>query len=221
MSTNDGLTLLGTNCDAAYRGSSQGLWSLQCISAVDTDGDGVDDWTELQRGTPLLNHDQDDSDQSAGYRSAAIRYARHHLADLPGVVAHRVGRVWGVVDLRQQTDFYNKGEGRPVRASQAAGFGFFGVAVVGLAGMAVMWRRRQAVWPLAVHLVATTIVAAVFYGLLRFRIGAEVALVIGAAVALDALWARIRRRDGEPAGAEASAPPEPAERHEETTVVTA
>jgi len=200
MSTNDGLTLLGTNCDAAYRGSSQGLWSLQCIAAVDTDGDGVDDWTELEDGTPMLRSDQDESDQSAMYRSAALRYARDHLDELPKVMAHRVGRVWGVVDLRQQTDFYNEGEGRHRAVSRAAAVGFFAVAALGIVGMVLLRLRRQPVWPILAHLVATTITAALFYGLLRFRIGAEVALVVAAAVPLEALWTRLRRRRERRAG---------------------
>jgi hypothetical protein len=216
MSTNDGLTLLGTNCDAAYHGSSRGLWSLQCIAAVDTDGDGVDDWTELEQGTPMLGTDQDESDQSALYRSAALDYARDHLDELPAVMAHRIGRVWGVVDLRQQTDFYNEGEGRHRSVSRAAAAGFFAVAALGIVGMVVLRRRRQPVWPIGVHLVSTTVIAALFYGLLRFRIGAEVALVVAAAVTLDAIWARFTRRrrshsgagqEREPAGAPVSGEP--------------
>src|SRR5690606_25849224 len=121
-------------------------------------------------------------------------YARHNLHELPKVVAHRIGRVWGVVDLHQQTDFYNQGEGRHRWVSRAAAYSFFGLAAVGIPGMVILRRRRLPVWPLAVHFGSTTIIAGVFYGLLRFRIGAEVALVVAAGVTLDALWARLRRR---------------------------
>ncbi len=209
MSTNDGLTLLGTNCDRAYQGESRGLWLLQCIDSVDTDGDGVDDWAEYSAGTPALGEDQDESDQSAAYRSEAIDYARHHLHDLPAVAAHRVGRVWGVVDVRQQTDFYNVNEGRHRNVSRAAAIAFPILAITAVAGMFVLRRRRLPVWPVGVHFASTTIVAALFYGLIRFRVGAEVAVVVGAAVALDALWARVRGRSPGAADAEDDQPASP------------
>jgi hypothetical protein len=37
-----------------------------------------------------------------------------------------------------------------------------------------------------------TITAVVFYGALRFRVPADVAIVVCAAVALDAAWSRLR-----------------------------
>jgi hypothetical protein len=68
-----------------------------------------------------------------------------------------------------------------------------------------------------VHLVATTIIAAVFYGLLRIRIGAEVALVGAAAVPLEAVWARLasRRRRRDASGTESPTDDDPPSRSEE------
>ena len=52
-------------------------------------------------------------------------------------------------------------------------------------------------WPLVSQIVAATVVTALFYGLWRFRIGAEVALVMGAGVAADGAIGRVRRRRAE------------------------
>lgn len=186
LSTNDGLTLLGSYCPPAYHGDSTGLWVLSCIKAVDSNHDGVDDWTAFQRGESRIDDNQDYSDVSTQYRSAALRYAKDHAGDFPRVAITRLGRVWGVYGVSQAAGYYNVGEGRHVKVSWAAAIGFWIVAPIGLAGMFVLRRRRRPVWPLAVQLVATTVVAVAFYGLWRFRIGAEVALVMAAGVAFEA-----------------------------------
>ncbi|MET0914271.1 MAG: glycosyl transferase, partial [Acidimicrobiales bacterium] len=51
-------------------------------------------------------------------------------------------------------------------------------------------QRRRTIWPLLSTVIVVTVVSALFYGLLRFRAPAEVALVVLAAVALAALQER-------------------------------
>ncbi len=194
LSTNDGLTLVGTNCDRAWHGPGRGLWVLQCIEAVDSNGDGIDDWQAYLRGVSATDPGQDPSDVALKYRAAAADYLRHHPGELPGVMGVRVARVMGVYGVRQMTDFYNLGEGRPRTASWLAAIGWWGIAVVGGGGLVILWRRRMPVWPLLAHLVAVVGVAAAFYGLWRFRIGAEVAMLMASAVAADAVVQRIFRR---------------------------
>jgi len=194
LSTNDGLTLVGTNCDPAWNGPGRGLWVLQCIEAVDTNGDGINDWEAYLRGIPATNVDQDPSDASRAYREAAFDYLGDHLDELPAVMSVRVARVMGLHEIRQMTDFYNLGEGRPRRASWMAAIGWWCIAALGAAGLMILWRRRQPVWPLLAHVVAVVGVAAAFYGLWRFRIGAEVAMLLASAVTIDALLSRMSRR---------------------------
>jgi hypothetical protein len=59
-----------------------------------------------------------------------------------------------------------------------------------IAGVVILRRRKVALIPLLAPVVIVTIVAAAFYGLVRFRAPAEVSIVVLAAVALDALWAK-------------------------------
>jgi len=191
LSTNDGLTLIGTNCDEAWSGDSTGLWVLRCIGAVDSNGDGVDDWSAYQRGLPRIAPGQDYSDVSSAYRSAALHYAREHLGRYPRVAAVRIARTWGLYGVRSAV-WYNTGEGRRTKASWAAAIGFWILAPVGIMGMFVLRRRRRPAWPLVSQIVAATVVSALFYGLWRFRIGAEVALVIGVGVAIESAMGRLR-----------------------------
>jgi len=60
-------------------------------------------------------------------------------------------------------------------------------------------RRRRLLWPLAATAVTVTIVAATTYGQQRFRIAAEPALLVLAAVALG----RLRKCFGSSAGSSA------------------
>ena len=192
LSTNDGLTLLGTNCDPAWNGNSRGFWIFACIAAVDSDHDGVNDWDEYRAGTLRPPANGDWSTVSADYRSAALHYLRHHLGGLPRVVLAREARLWGLSPTEMVS--LNEGEGREPWASWAAAWSFDAVVVLGLLGWLVLWRRERPVWPLAVHAVSAVLTGAAFYGLWRFRIGAEVGLLLGAAVAIDAVISRLRRR---------------------------
>ena len=208
MSTNDGLTIIGTNCDPAYRGVAKGLWVLSCIEAVDSNGDGVNDWEALQRGLPIAGDDQDASDVSLLYRHEGLGYLTDHLDELPGVMAARFTRVWSLTGVAQTANFYNKGEGRRPWINWGAQIGFWVLAPLAAIGLVILRRNGRPIWPLAVHAVLTSITAAMFYGLWRFRIGAEVAVILAASVALATLLGRWR--DSRPA-TDANPDIEPAE----------
>ena len=184
MSTNDGLTLIGNACDAAFFGPSRGFWIFSCIGVVDSDGDGIDDWDEYLAGTLEPPEGGDWSTVSAGWREAAFDYFGDHMGDLPAVVMVREMRGWGLWSPSEMV-FYNTGEGRESWAGWAATVGWWILAPAGLAGLVVLRRRRREIWPLVAQLVTTALTLGAFYGLMRFRIGAEVAMVIatGALVA--------------------------------------
>lgn len=181
LSTNDGLTLLGANCPDTYAGPGTGFWSLACTRLVGPDG-GSDGGSD---GAASV----DDSVMSDRYRTEALHQIRSHLGALPRVVAVRELRTFGVWDVR----FMNGtgvSEGRPVAASWLAWVSWWITAVVGGIGLLVLGRRHRPWWLLAVHVASTVIVTAVFYGLYRFRLGAEVGLLVAAGPALAAATAR-------------------------------
>ena len=163
VSTNDGLTLLGSNCDPAY-GEGLGFWHLGCA--------------------PPAEGDQ--SEVSAAYRREAVAYAEDHADRLPTVVAARVGRVWGAYRPMDMVHL-NTGEGRPKTASRLAIWSWYGLAAVGATGLWLL-RRRSGPWLVLLLPVATvTAVAALTYGIPRFRLSAEVAFIPAAALVLVCL----------------------------------
>ena len=175
LSYGAGSVLQGANCDQTYGGERLGYWDGTCNALTDTAGDG--------------------SVESGRRRDLAFDYMGDHLDRLPVVVAARVGRLWGVF-RPIETARDNQFEGRPMWASVAGLVMFVPLAAFAAAGLVILRRRRVPLIPLVAPIVIVTLMAAMFYGLIRFRVPAEVSLVVLAAVALDALVAR--RYDREP-----------------------
>lgn len=167
ISTNDGLTLIGTNCDQAY-GEGIGFWHLGCAPPAEGDQSQV----------------------SKQYRDLAFEYAGDNLDRLPKVVAARVGRLWGVFRPLDMV-YINQGEGRPQTASRLAIWGWWILAPLGVAGAAIAYRRRQHWWLFAAPAIAVTVTAMATYGIPRFRLPAEVAFVVAAAITVCAAVARL------------------------------
>jgi hypothetical protein len=186
LSSNDGLTLGGANCDQVWYGGATGSWRLDC--AVPS--------------TP----DLDQSQVSAAQREAAFDYIGDHLGKLPSVVVIRVARTWSLYAPDQMV-WYNTGEGRERWASWAGFYLHLALLPLAVAGVVYMRRKRMLVWPLASTAIVVTVTAALFYGIVRFRIPADVAMVALAGISLDAGVRRLTRRER---GHERPPPPESA-----------
>lgn len=165
VSTNDGLTLLGSNCDRSY-GDGLGFWHLQC--APDVPGD--------------------QSEVSAIYREMALDYVGAHRDELPRVVAARLGRTWSVWRPYDMV-FLNQGEGRPKTASRLAIWSWWLLVPMAAGGLWRHRRDRDVVILAVAPVVTVTAVTILTYGIPRFRLPAEVILVAIAGAALS------RRRD--------------------------
>ena len=174
VSTNDGLTLIGANCDRTYRGPALGLWDQYCRAGIDATGDP--------------------SQVSSTYRRAGWDYIAGHLSRVPVVVAARIGRTWGLYEPGVMVQ-YNVGEGREPPVSWAGLWVFYAMLPASVAGAVILRRRGIRTWPLVGLAVMVTITVAVTYGLFRFRVPADVAMVVLSAVALDGLFRRFGRRD--------------------------
>lgn len=177
VSTNDGLTLLGSNCDPSY-GDGLGFWHLQCAPPVPGD----------------------QSEVSSEYRRMAVEYVGEHLDEVPEVVAARLGRAWGLYRPMDQV-YLNQGEGRPIGASRLAMWSWYPLAAFAAAGAVVLHRRRGPWWPLLLPFVTVTVTVVLTYGIPRFRLPAEVAAIVLAAVAIEAVARRVLRADPAPAPA--------------------
>jgi peptidoglycan/LPS O-acetylase OafA/YrhL len=130
---------------------------------------------------------------------------RAHKSQIRTVVEHRLLRGWGLWDPAQ-TAWLNQGEGRPRWASWTGALQWWVLAPIAVAGAWVLHRRRRPVWPLASMAVIVTITAIIFYGIPRFRLAADVAAVVLAAVAADAAFTWWRARGARPAPQDGPAP---------------
>jgi 4-amino-4-deoxy-L-arabinose transferase-like glycosyltransferase len=180
MSTNDGLTLVGANCDDVYGVNGDGglgFWSLNCAYAV---GD------QIPPGV-------DQSVASRIYRQIGIDYIKDHKRQLPEVMVYRQARLWSLYGPDQMV-WFNKGEGRTPWASWVGVVQWWLLLVPAAIGAVLVRRRRDHLWPLASTFVVVAITGFAFYGIIRFRIAADVAVTVLAAVALEAGIHRVRAR---------------------------
>jgi len=168
LSTNDGIALLGSNCDSVYYGDGIGLTDLKCLGP---------------------NPRGDQSVDSRIFRDRAFDYIRDHKKRAVLVAFARVGRTWSVYRPWDMVN-YNKGEGREGWVTALGLIAYYPLLIAAVAGWVVMRRRRRRSWPLLVPALVVTIASAATYGQTRFRVPAEPTIVVLAAVAIAAVVAR-------------------------------
>ncbi len=192
ISTNDGTTLLGSNCERTQTGNTMGSWSIQCV-------------VDFNRAERTEERGLDDSEVSALQRDQAIENITGNLDRLPTLVFARLGRTFGWWEIDQQV-YINQGEGRPTWASWAGYWSFWALVPVSVAGAVALRRRRADLLPAAATLLTVLIVSAAFYGIARFRLPLDVMTCVLAGAAAAALVERLRGRrpttDGEPDAAD-------------------
>ncbi|MEM8618282.1 MAG: hypothetical protein AAGF73_01040 [Actinomycetota bacterium] len=171
MSTQDGLTLIGANCETTYGGPGVGFWDLNCADLLQVP-DGVDQ-----------------SERSALYRDAAVDYIGDNLDRVPAVLVARLGRGLSVWDTETMIEF-NVNEGREPWASRIGLWQYWLLVPLAAYGW-WRWPSAQPRWPVLVTGALSIVVILAFYGIPRFRIAAEIAIVLGAAVSVDATVQRV------------------------------
>jgi 4-amino-4-deoxy-L-arabinose transferase-like glycosyltransferase len=171
LSAGLGITLRVANCPSTYRGELLGFWDFDCALREDLTGVG------------------DQSRQDAELRRRALAFVADHRARVPVVVAARVGRLWGLYRPLQGARF-DTGEARELVVSWAGLALLYPLMALSVAGTVILRRRRRPTYPLVALVVVATVAAAITFGNTRYRAPAEVALVVLAAVALDATWSR-------------------------------
>jgi len=164
LTTNDGTTLLGANCDEAYAGASIGGWSVLCV------------WAD-----PAYRDDEEPSVRSARQRSMAMEYVKSHLSEVPEVVLARVGRTLDLHGLRDLVA-QDVGEERPEWAAWAGIVSFWTMAVASAFGARRLGRRNR--WLLLLPFLVVACTTVLFYGGHRIRSSAEPSLVLFTALAV-------------------------------------
>jgi 4-amino-4-deoxy-L-arabinose transferase-like glycosyltransferase len=178
-------TLAGSNCADTYSGADLGLFTQTCLD--------------------LYPHDphEEESVTAQTLRKGAQHFIRTHLSRVPVVMGARVGRVTGVYRVAQEIDLDVFVEGRERPLAITGLIVGYATGIAAIAGAVVLRRRRgPPVFPLVVLPAVVLVTVALTYATDRFRASAETALAVLAAVALDAIWQRVRTRrdDFEPSG---------------------
>ena len=163
ISTDAGAVVGGANCASTYYGPNIGGWDITC--------DPPYPGNEAQQTTKQLHK--------------GLTYANDHLRRVPIVVGARLARQFSL-RLPWQTN-----SGRDPGWQNAGTVMYYVLAPLGIAGFFVLRRRRVPTWTIAVPIMLAVVMAAVIYGFLRFRHPADIALVVLAGVAIDALVRRL------------------------------
>jgi 4-amino-4-deoxy-L-arabinose transferase-like glycosyltransferase len=187
-------TIASANNPSTYEGPLTASWCYPCL---------------------LAHHfaaADDESDQAVYWSAQAKRYILAHKVRALEVAVDRVGLEWSIYQPGRQArqDFL---EGWPVPVAQAWLVWYYPLEASAIVGAVILRRRRTPIYPLVAMVATVTFAALVTYGNQRFRTEAEVAIVILAAAAFDALWSSVEGRPGRrslrpPAGADDGNPAE-------------
>ena len=195
ISTGAGQSLVVANCDLTYGGRNLGYWDRRCLLPP-------------RMETPA---EPDLSLRDGIYQQRARRYIRDNISQVPQVVLARVGRLWGVfrIDESIVDDAFIEGRAGGVPGT---GFGlvrealwsYFVLMALAIPGLVLLRRRRVPVWPLLAAPALATFAAVLTFGITRYRAGAELSIVLLAAVSLVAVARALsgRSQSGTDAGSD-------------------
>ena len=183
LSTNGNELFVYANCDETYSGKFLGFWLFDCQEQIRREG---------------RDATGDEAAKSLYWRRIGLDYARDNATELPRVIAARILRQWELFRPWQNTEFAPI-EGRNKTAARAGLFTYYGLAVFAIAGVVTARRRGIRLLPLGALFASVTLTAAYAYGTTRFRLPAEPALCILAALGLAPTlsWLRRRYRSGD------------------------
>jgi hypothetical protein len=176
LSTNSGSLAYGANCGAAYYSRLIGTWACYPRTKV----------------TP----GRDEADVSADLRVTGVRYARDHAGRLPAVAGVRLLRSFDLWSPGSATRLEAQIADRDLSVYRAGVVAYFVLLPLAAIGTVVLRRRRE---PLALLLAPFAVVVAISllgYGTPRFRVPAEIPIVVLASVGATALATRATARRG-------------------------
>jgi hypothetical protein len=172
LSTGGDFTLANTYCHSTFYGPRTGWWDLTCMG---------DRW----------KRPGDESDVAKSFREDGLHYLGKHLGRFPVVVAARIGRMWGVYDPIQTLRFDSFEQGRsPNTVTRIALAQFYALFVLSIIGLVMLRRRKIIIYPLIGLAAVCTFAAMIAFGGTRYRVPAEVGLVIAGSIPITALLER-------------------------------
>ena len=184
VSNNLGTALAGANCSLTYSGDSLGSWRSTFSSGDAATGKCFTGFNGSQ-----LHFNE--AKAAAAARHQGLTFASDHLGDLPKVGMARLLRTFGVFRPGQQIQLETL-EGRPHAWEQAGTWLEWALYPVAIFGFVMLVRRHAPYGGLFATLVSVIVATLVTYGNQRFRIAAEPAILIGAAVGCTTIARSLR-----------------------------
>jgi len=161
------------NCDETYSGDYLGYWHLAC-----DDGSAWPAGDESTIGKAKFEH--------------ARSYISSHLSEQPKVISARVGRLFGLFKPIHTANSDVVFERRVKVFTRIGLFANYVVMAAAIAGAFVLHKRKFTLIPFISVVATAVITAAMSFGITRYRAGADVAMLMMAAVALGAALDRWR-----------------------------
>ncbi len=178
LSNGAGFVIEISNCDQTYAGEHLGYWDVEC------DRDAT--WLYEDRYEAARH----ETEVERAKREVGVTYAREHLARLPLVAAARVGRMWEIYRPFQNIQLNAFFERRGMLPSRVGLAMYAAVLPLAAWGVVLLRRRRETIVPFVALFSSATLTAALSFGITRYRVGADVALLVLAGVALGLAWER-------------------------------
>jgi 4-amino-4-deoxy-L-arabinose transferase-like glycosyltransferase len=190
MTSATGAVLMAGSCDTAWEGDSLGYWAL-CFDQREL-------WDDLEAAYPGATLDPPDQviyDESvidAWNREQATEYITDNADRLPVVVAARIGRALEVYQVRHTLDLNWRIEGRGKLPSTIGLYLYYVLVPLTLLGLIDLRRRRISLTPLLSLWGAVLLAVATTFGVTRYRLPVDLAMIIAGAIGIAWLVARIR-----------------------------
>ncbi len=171
------VTVASSTCDRTYFGEYTGYWSMSCnLEMLERAG-----YSTVDGARP------DQSVLSELYLTESKRYIRSHLGRLPYVIGARWGRITGLYRPVQQLQLDTFFEAREPVVARAGFAAFYALAMFAIVGAVVLRRRRIPISPLVGPLAVVWFAVTVTFANNRYRIPAEGAICVLAAVGIVAI----------------------------------
>src|SRR3954470_15267475 len=174
LSTNSGSLAYGANCHTAYYSRQIGSWPCYPRLAVAPG--------------------RDEADVSADLRDTGLTYAHDHAGRIPAVVAVRVLRSFDLWSPSRATRFEADIGNRDVNVYRIGVAMYYLLLPLALFGAVMLRRRGEPLGILLAPFAVVVVVSILGYGTPRFRVPAEIPLLVLAAAGLVALAARLSER---------------------------
>jgi hypothetical protein len=135
----------------------------------------------------------DESVRDKEYRSRGIDYATEHKGRLFGnIIPKRIARLWGFYSPIEQLRADKLVEGRNFRLSLIGLFQYYALIPLSIFGLIRLKKKQGSLLPLLTIPLISTLLAAASMGTTRYRVSAEISLIIFAAFGIQFLFERIR-----------------------------